>query len=149
DQLFTLFALPGPITCFQGVQSLLPGRYLDIRRGTSGHGAKVADRVFWQIEFPDRGCERAGSDPARLATELEGLLWRAVEHRLRAEVPVTAYLSGGVDSSLVTAMAARAGAQPLEAFTIQITAPGLDETEPASTAARAIGVRSHVLRCNR
>jgi asparagine synthase (glutamine-hydrolysing) len=149
DQLFTLFALPGPITCFQGVQSLLPGHYLDVRRGTFGRGAQVAERVFWQIEFPDRGCERVESDPARLVSELEGFLWRAVEHRLRADVPVTTYLSGGVDSSLLTAMAARMVGQPLEAFTIQITAPGLDETKPARTAADSLGIRSNVLQCNR
>jgi asparagine synthase (glutamine-hydrolysing) len=149
DQVFTLFALPGPITCFEGVQSLLPGHYLDIHRVDRQAGTQVTERVFWQIEFPDRGCESAESEPGRLTGELEGLLWRAVERRLRADVPVTAYLSGGLDSSLVTAMAARIADQPVEAFTIQITAPGLDETKPAAAAARAIGVRSNILRCDR
>ena len=56
---------------------------------------------------------------------------RAVERRLRADVPVVSYLSGGVDSSMVVALAGRIRGQPIPTFTIRIEDPHLDETGEA------------------
>ena len=56
----------------------------------------------------------------------------AVERRLRADVPVVSYLTGGVDSSIVVAWPARSAAQPIPTFTIRIADPRLDETSEAS-----------------
>jgi asparagine synthase (glutamine-hydrolysing) len=147
DQMFTFLALPGPRTCFQGIQSLFPGHYLRVQLGRAGEPARVTEHTYWEMEFPDWGQEEPGPEPGRLADDLERLLVRAVQRRLRADVPVVSYLSGGVDSSLVTALASRLQREPLPAFTIRIEAPGLDETGPATFAARQIGVAPVIVPC--
>jgi len=75
------------------------------------------------------------------------VLVRAVERRLRADVPVVSYLSGGVDSGTVVALATHVRGRPIPTFTIQIADPRLDETEPATRVARHIGVEPVVVRC--
>src|SRR5262249_19546705 len=77
NQVFTFFALPGPPTCFQGVQALLPGHYLTIQLGQPGEAAKVSDRVYWEIDFPDQGEEDPGRDRNKLVDEFEAVLLRA------------------------------------------------------------------------
>src|SRR5581483_6641457 len=138
NHLFTFFALPGPATCFHGIRYLTPGHSITVQLGGAGEQARVREHTFWQIDFPDRGEE----DPrplAALTDEFEHLLMAATERRLRADVPVVSYLSGGVDSSVVVALASKVRGSPIPSFTVQIKAPGLDETLEASVAARHIG----------
>src|SRR6516165_4422308 len=61
DHMFTFSAVPGPITCFEGVQLLRAGHYLDITPGSAnGRTAEVAERAYWEMDFPDRGEEERG-----------------------------------------------------------------------------------------
>ena len=145
DQVFNFFAVPGPATCFQGVEYLQPGHYLRIDLGGTGHAANVQRRTFWQIDFPDRGQEDYGTQPQRLVDEFERVMLAAVERRLRADVPVVSYLSGGIDSSIVVAMAAKVRGEPIPTFTIQIRAPHLDETSQAAVVSRHIGAHPVVV----
>jgi asparagine synthase (glutamine-hydrolysing) len=108
DHIFTFSAMPGPITCFEGVQLLPPGHYLQITPGNEGGAAPVInERTYWEMDFPDQGDEDPGADHRRLVHDFEQVLLKAVEKRLRADVPVGAYLSGGLDSSMIAAMACR------------------------------------------
>ncbi len=147
DHALTFFALPGPVTCFEGVQALLPGHYLAVQLDQPGKPARVKDHTYWEIDFPDRGTEERGDNIAKLLDQYEALSTRAVARRLRADVPVVSYLSGGVDSSLVLSMASRISGQPLPAFTLQIKAPGLDETSKAADAAAYVGARPIIIPC--
>src|SRR5262249_51262836 len=52
-QVFTFFGLPGPVTCFEGVASLLPGRWLEVRAGPAA-GPQVREQCYWELDFPDR-----------------------------------------------------------------------------------------------
>ena len=64
NHVFTFFAMPGPVTCFEGIASLLPGHFLDIaaRQPATGEPARtVRDRTYWEIDFPDRGQEEDGT----------------------------------------------------------------------------------------
>jgi asparagine synthase (glutamine-hydrolysing) len=138
NHLFTFFSLPGPVTCFEGVQYLPPGRYLKVQLGAAGEPAHFSRHTYWEMDFPDKGDE--DRRPARaLADDFEQLLLAAVSRRLRADVPVVSYLSGGVDSSTVVALASHVRGSPIPSFTIQIKAPKLDETTEATLAARHIG----------
>ncbi|MEC9344172.1 MAG: asparagine synthase (glutamine-hydrolyzing) [Pseudomonadota bacterium] len=133
DHSFTFFAQPGPITCFAGVQALLPGHFLTIGLGARGDTADIVTRQWYSVDFPDRGQEMPGGEAA--IARFDELFGQAVERRLRADVPVVSYLSGGIDSSIVLATAARlrGGAPP--AFTLQIRAEGLDELPKAAEVA--------------
>jgi asparagine synthase (glutamine-hydrolysing) len=148
NHLFTFFALPGPVTCFKGIQSLLPGHYLRIQLDhATDRPAPIEDRAYWEVDFPERGHEDVGRLP-RLVDEFEEILGRAVERRLRADVPVCSYLSGGVDSGMVAALARRIRGQPLPSFTIRITDPHLDETEPATQLANSLDTQPIVVPCS-
>ncbi len=152
--IFTFFALPGPVTCFEGIQALLPGQYLKIQLRQPGEAAQVQIRKYWEIDFPNQGDEEAPpfsrepkASAISLVDEFESLMLRAVERRLRADVPVVSYLSGGVDSSLVVALACHVRGQPIPTFTIQIKDPSLDETTEAALVARHAGCQPVVVGC--
>ena len=159
NHVFSFFALPGPVTCFKDVQCLLPGHFLDVHLGDNWQ-PRIQDRVYWEIDFPDQGQEerrdfrRFGSNASSpVIDEFEALLRRAVERRLRADVPVVSYLSGGVDSSVVVAMACqqrrREGKGPIPTFTISIQDPALNEKNEAAQVARHLDTKAIVVDCGR
>jgi asparagine synthase (glutamine-hydrolysing) len=137
DQVFHFLAVPGPATCFRGVQLLQPGQYLRIEPGREGRAAQIHRRVYWAIDFPDRGQEEHGAKT--VVDEFERVMVAAVERRLRADVAVVSYVSGGIDSSVVAAIAARVRGEPIPAFTVQIRTPHLDESRQAAMVSRHIG----------
>ena len=139
DHLFTFFALGSRRTMFEGVQSILPGHYLRIAFNRDGHAAEPVERRYFDLDFPDWGDEDDASDPTALIDEFEETFRRAVEIRLRADVPVVGYLSGGVDSAYVLATAAKVRGAPIPSFTIKVPHPELDEEANASITARAVG----------
>ncbi|MBL8793854.1 MAG: asparagine synthase (glutamine-hydrolyzing) [Planctomycetia bacterium] len=135
---FTFFAVPGPITCFEGIQLLSPGRFLKVQLGGTGATGQVSEHVYWRIDFPERGDEDRGQNEKKVIDDFEQVMTAAVERRLRADVPVVSYLSGGVDSSAVVALACKVRGQPIPTFTIQIQDPLLDETSEAAIVSRHI-----------
>jgi asparagine synthase (glutamine-hydrolysing) len=139
DHLFTFFALCARRTAFEGVQAVAAGHYLKVRLPGRGRVTPPVERKYWDLDFPDWGDEEDSADGAPLTDAFEAAFARAVEIRLRADVPVAGYLSGGVDSAYVLAMAARYAGHPLPSFTLRI--PGLDEVDSALETSRAIGDR--------
>ena len=149
NHVFTFFALPGPVTCFEGIHALSPGNYLSVERGLPGTTNPVRERAYWKMDFPDRGQEVRVRSAKQLVDEFESVLEKAVQRRLRADVPVVSYLSGGVNSSIVVALANHLRTEPIPTFTIRIEDPGLDEANEAALVARHLGSPSHVVRYGR
>ena len=146
DHVFTFSAVPGPRTCFEGVQLLPPGRFLSITLGReNGASAEIRERAYWEMNFPDAGDEEPGDDPKKLIDEFEKVLLQAVEERLRADVPVGAYLSGGVDSSMIVAMACHLKGPAINTYTVRVDDPGLDELSAANLSARHIGTKPPIV----
>ncbi len=145
NSVFSFFAIPGPHTCFDGVKLLLPGHYLRVQlgEGVSPENA-IRDRIYWEIDYPDWGQE-ADPPEKQVIEEYERLLLASVERRLRADVPVVAYLSGGVDSSTIVAMASKVLGRPIPAFTISVQSKGLNEESEAAQTARHVGTKPIVL----
>lgn len=141
DHVFSFFAMGTRRTMFRNVQALLPGHWLRLPLDLGG---EPKEHRYWDLDFPDRGQEL--SSPT-LVEDFGQALTRAVAIRLRADVPVVSYLSGGVDSSTIAALASQQLGRPIPTFTIQITHPGLDETDRTRVAARAIGSEPQVLAC--
>ncbi|HEV1995822.1 MAG TPA: asparagine synthase (glutamine-hydrolyzing), partial [Candidatus Acidoferrum sp.] len=146
DHIFTFSAMPGPVTCFEGVQLLPAGHYLQITPGNEDGAAPVIDeRTYWEMDFPDEGDEDPGANQRKLVDEFERVMLQAVEKRLRADVPVGAYLSGGVDSSMIVALACHLKGPAINTYTIRVDDPALDELSAACLAARHIGTKLPVV----
>ncbi|MGA7879556.1 MAG: asparagine synthase (glutamine-hydrolyzing) [Terrimicrobiaceae bacterium] len=145
DHIFTFSALPAPVTCFAGIQLLPPAHYLEISLGDTQNPPAVRERAYWEMDFPDQGQEERGENPDRLVDDFERLLLKAIDMRLRADVPVGAYLSGGVDSSMIVAMACHVKGPAINTYTIRVDDPELDELSAANLAARHIGTKPPVV----
>ncbi len=145
DHLFTFFAMSTRRTMFDGVQSLLPGHYLKIAFRNDGKRAEIVERRYWDFDFPDAGEELDDAAGTRLVDTFEEKFRRAVEIRLRADVPVVSYLSGGVDSAYVLATASKVRGSSVPSFTIQVPGKTFDETEPARLTARHVNSRQTIL----
>lgn len=123
---------PGEATPYAGVVKLRPGHRARLRPG----GAWRPER-WWSVAWHSGGMPRR-----RALEELPGLLDAAVRRRLEADVPLGAYLSGGVDSSLVVALMARDLDSPVRTFSLGFADdPGYDETSWAEAVARRWGTR--------
>jgi len=145
DHLFTFYAIGSRRTLFDGVQSILPGHYLRIAFRQDGAAAAIEERRYWDFDFPDWGDEQDAADPTALIDEFEATFQRAVEIRLRADVPVVGYLSGGVDSAYVLATASKIAGRPLPSFTIKVPLPALDEAADARESSSHIGGAATVI----
>jgi asparagine synthase (glutamine-hydrolysing) len=141
DHLFSLFAAGTRQTCFRGVRSLWPGHFLRVQDGEIGH------HRYWDIDFPDRGEERRVERPEQLVDEVWACLEGAVARRVVADGPVATYLSGGLDSTLLLGLAAKArGESPLTSFTVRLDdVAGPGEHRRAVETAERLGVRLETL----
>lgn len=128
--------VPGDRTVYREIEQVPPGCVAEIRPGQA-----PAARRYWQLPAPD---EQA--TPEDVEGELERLLAVAVSQRLRADVEVGLFLSGGIDSSLIAALAARASSRPLNMFTIAFDEAAFDESKAAARVAAQFGGRHEVLR---
>jgi asparagine synthase (glutamine-hydrolysing) len=134
DAYLALGYVPAPLAIFRGCRKLPPGHLLTFRNGC----ARVAR--WWFPERAPRAEEQSHMD--RVAA-LRARMAQAVGLRLRADVPIALYLSGGVDSSIIAAECVRQGASP-EAFTVRFDEDEID-LPYARQAARALGLRHHIL----
>ena len=147
DHMFTFFAMATRRTMFEGVQAIAPGHYLKIEFRRDEKPADIVERRYWDLDFPDWGQEDSPANPSSVVDEFEAVFQRAVELRLRSDVPVVSYLSGGVDSASVLAMATRVrGGEAPPSFTIGFDDPKLDETSKAMQSAKHIGAKPIVVR---
>jgi asparagine synthase (glutamine-hydrolysing) len=147
NHVFTFFAMGTRRTAFHQIHSLRPGWRLAIDFTFDGSIAEVDERPYWDLDFANQGEEENGSE-REIVDRFEALLRRAVEIRLRADVPVVAYLSGGVDSTSVAVLSSQLRREPLTSFTIRIPTPELDETARAMMAAKVVGTDPHVVTCD-
>ena len=141
DQLFSFWAPVSPRTMFRGIQELSPGHMLIVEKG------KVRDVCYWDWEFPRTG-DWHGGDEAHLADELYHLLADATRIRLRADVPVGAYLSGGLDSSALVALIRRYSTAPLKTFSIGFDEASLDESSHQQLLVDSLSLDHHRTVCS-
>jgi asparagine synthase (glutamine-hydrolysing) len=133
DHFFTFFGAGTTRTFFEGVKSLPPGHFLKIRDG------RVTKHRYWELDFPDAGMEQRFDNPAPLIDEFEATLRKAVERRLRSDVPVVSYISGGLDSTVVLGLCSQQRGEAIPAFTAGLDRAGPDERVHAAEAAAMLG----------
>jgi asparagine synthase (glutamine-hydrolysing) len=135
--LVRLNYIPAPWTIYSGARKLAAGHLITFRPGQAGWPEPSA---WWDFAAVANSARSARPD-ATAATQdsldnLDGLLRDAVARRLVADVPVGVFLSGGIDSSLVTALAQSVASEPVRTFTIGFAGEGVDEAGYAAAVAR-------------
>lgn len=130
DQIFTLWAPIAPRTAFRNIFELEPGQKLVRENGSNRLSC------YWELDFPDAGDRAPDADPSG---ELRALLTDAVRLRMRADVPVGSYLSGGLDSSLISALAAPMAPNGLNTFSVTFDSAEHDESSFQQQVAAVLG----------
>jgi len=132
---FATAAALDPQTPLEGIEALLPAHTLSWAPGTD-----PVIRLYWNaLQRPAR------SAPADWWSKLQATLQEAVKMRLEADVPAAVFLSGGVDSAAITALAAKGEPERVTAFTVSFDEARFDERERASAIARHLGVKHHIV----
>ncbi|MCB1822377.1 MAG: asparagine synthase (glutamine-hydrolyzing), partial [Candidatus Competibacteraceae bacterium] len=141
DQIFTFWSPSSPNTLFEDIFEVPPGYLLVLENG------QVRESAYWDWRFPEQDDYLTGST-AELAEELYELLADATRIRLRADVPVGAYLSGGLDSSALVALIRRHSDAPLKTFSIGFEDKALDESVFQQQLVEHLGVEHHRVFCH-
>lgn len=131
NKYLTFEYVPAPATIFKSIKKLEPGHYLSYQNG------KSEIKKYWDIPLADYPIGFKTED--EYAEELRDILERAVRSRLVADVPVGVFLSGGIDSGVIAALAAKAD-RKIECFSIGFDEPSFDESSHAKSIAKALGL---------
>jgi asparagine synthase (glutamine-hydrolysing) len=145
-QVFSYWNTLSPTTCFEGILELPPGHFIVASDG------EVRPIGYWSLSFDKTTPPEGTAAPlgprrttASLADEFAELLIDATRIRLRADVPVGAYLSGGLDSSTIAAIIRRIDISRLDTFSIAFSDPEFDESEPQRRMAALLGTDHQVV----
>ena len=133
DAYLTLGYVPDPLSIFRDVHKLPPGHHLTLR------GGAVTLKQYWDFEYGPAEAKPEGE----YLEELRALLDEAVRLRLVSEVPLGAFLSGGVDSSVVVGLMARHSSRPVKTFSIGFAEDSHDELKYARIAAGRFATDHH------
>lgn len=143
-QVFTYWFPLAPGTPFEGVEELPPGHSLTVENG------QIKTHRYWQLDFSatDAACVQSPRAQERYESDFFNLLLDATRIRLRADVPVGAYLSGGLDSSVTTALAQRFVGSNLCTFSVAFEDPTLDESVFQQDVVRSLETKHRTIRCS-
>jgi asparagine synthase (glutamine-hydrolysing) len=126
--------IQAPLSIFRGVSKLPPASTLVYRQG------KIEIERYWRLDYSRK---RAGMDRRAVAAEVRETVDRAVRKRLVSDVPLGAFLSGGIDSSAVVAAMAEASSQPVRTFSIGFEREDFNELPYARMIAQRFGTEHH------
>ena len=142
DQIFTLWCPIPPRTAYRGIHELPPGHMMIVRDG------QRMIRPWWQLSYPDRADIRPAPRVEVQAEELRALITDATRIRLRADVPVGSYLSGGLDSSFIAALAARTVTRGLRTFSLTFRSAEHDEGHWQRQMAATLDAEADSVECS-
>lgn len=133
DEVLTFWSSVAPRTVFAGVHQLPPGHVAVLE------GETLSTYPYWSIDFPERGQESEQSLDVNKELLREALVESCRLRFLRSDVPVGAYLSGGIDSSVTAAVIARYTDAPLRTFSLRFTDAEFDESGPQKLMVDRLG----------
>jgi len=132
--------IPAPYSIYSGIRKLLPAHVLSIPL-SAGNQETLLSRAYWSVKaIAEAGVRHpfAGNE-AEAVESLDGLLRDAVKLRMEADVPLGAFLSGGIDSSAVVALMQAQSLRPVKTFTIGFHEEGYNEAKHAKAVAKHLG----------
>lgn len=140
DQILTFPGLVSPRTMFKGIQSLKSGHYLRVNCNS------VQIHEYWDLVYPREDEVSYGRTECEYIDELQCILEDSVRLRLKADVPVGFYLSGGLDSSLIAALIQKnVQGQKLHSFAIDFEDKSFSERKYQTIVARSVGSDHHTI----
>jgi len=144
DAYLTYQAVPAPLTIYQDIHQLPPAHQLVYREANQ----QLDISRYWDVRYD----QKTKQTEAEILDELDTRIRQAVRDRLISDVPLGAFLSGGVDSSLIVAMMAQEKAEPIDAIVMGFSDPKYDERPYARQVAQHLGARinlhEHLLTAN-
>ena len=154
-QLAARTYIPAPLSIYRGIFKLEPGCILTVTADAVGHPASEPPRVdatggplrlrrYWSYgDVVDQGLAAPIADPQEALAALEDVLGQAIRDQSVADVPVGAFLSGGIDSSSIVALYQKYSSLPVRTFTIGFEEAGFDEARHAKAVAAHLGTVHH------
>jgi asparagine synthase (glutamine-hydrolysing) len=135
--------IPAPYSIYKGIKKLLPGTFLKFSTAQKGHSEInfPKPKKYWSFtETANKGISSRfeGDEPSAIF-ELDRLLSRSVREQMAADVPLGAFLSGGVDSSTVVALMQKQSSTPIKTFSIGFNEHGFNEAVYAKEVAKYLG----------
>jgi asparagine synthase (glutamine-hydrolysing) len=133
DLFLTLEYIPAPHTIYEGIFKLLPGHTLVVEQG------EIKSAQYWDVPY-----QPVSQNEAECAEALSGLINEAVRIRLISDVPLGAFLSGGIDSSTIVGYMSQNMSEPVQTFSIGFEDDTYDEVPYANEVAKHFGTNHHV-----
>lgn len=140
DQIFTFWVTLPPRTAFKNIQQLPPGHSLVLENG------EIRTWEFWHLEYAPES-DNTEDGEKRLTEELLARMLDATRIRLRSDVPVGAYLSGGLDSTFITALTKSLVGDKLRTFSVSFDDPEFDESGYQKEASAFLHTQHSDVRC--
>jgi asparagine synthase (glutamine-hydrolysing) len=134
--------IPAPHSIYQGLAKLSPGMWLEVSADAAHSGSLPAPQAYWsavEAAFAGVANPLSFASDAQAVDALEAELSRAVTGQMMADVPLGAFLSGGVDSSTIVALMQAQSSRPVKTFSIGFREDGYDEAVFAGSVARHLG----------
>lgn len=133
--------IPAPYSIYKNIYKLLPGNYLHLKENDLQAGVLPVSKSYWSlIDSAVKGINNSLSlGKENLISELECLLQSSVKQQMISDVPLGAFLSGGVDSSLIVALMQKISSRPIKTFTIGFNENDYNEANYAKEVARHLG----------
>ena len=129
--------VPTPWSIYRGIFKLPPAHFVVVRDSGSNVSAP---RCYWNLSrIAEQGASEQQQDGVELTAELDELLRDAVKKRMISDVPLGTFLSGGLDSTTVTALMQAQSDKPVRTFSIGVQSVKIDEAQHAKTVARYLG----------
>jgi asparagine synthase (glutamine-hydrolysing) len=130
--------IPAPYSIYKGIKKLLPGTYIQLRLGDTPESNSLSPKYYWNMKDVVTNSlvsPFVGSD-AEAVCALDSQLKNSIRQQMVSDVPLGAFLSGGVDSSVIVALMQSQSAQPVRTFSIGFDEPGYNEAKYAMAIAK-------------
>ncbi|MBK7644946.1 MAG: asparagine synthase (glutamine-hydrolyzing) [Planctomycetes bacterium] len=143
NEVLTFWCAAAPRTVWEGISELPPGCTLTIEAGPGASG-RIEPKRYWQLDYTSDDSQQADAS----AEKLIELLVDAARLRLRADVPVGAYLSGGLDSSVIAGIVKRRTDTRLQTFSVTFEDPDYDESDYQREVVELLGTQHDTVRAS-
>ncbi len=139
--------IPSPYSIFVGIQKLKPGHFIAVKYSDHQDSVAIKEHAYWSLERVRASAQREvlPADPGLIATTLEESLRQSLRGQMVADVPLGAFLSGGIDSTTIVALMQQLSERPVNTFSIGFKEQEFNEAKHAGLVAKHLQTDHHEL----